>query len=891
MNIKKLPLLYIFFFIINNSFSQNLNYSTPYTFTTIASQILNGNGYQDGIGNIACFNQPSGIAIDNSGNLYIADTNNYVVRKISPSGIVSTIAGQVGVKGNKDGNGLSAQFGLIYGITIDSLNNIYVTDTSYNTVKKITYTNGNWVVSTIISTSSGLNNPTGIAADLYNNLYISDSGNNVIRKLDSSNNLSIYAGNIGVVGAANGNATNASFAYPTGLTLDQSGNLYVSDSSANMIRKITKAGIVSTVAGSYGAPGQVDGLLTSGLVSLSHPNAIICDATGNLIFSDGNNGSVLRMISSQGVTSTLGGTNSPGGSDGVGQSASFSNINGLTLDNNGSLYIVNAGTATIRKGTPPLINTAPTITNTTSDTLAAIGGTYTLTANANGSSPFNFVWYFNGTPLSNTTPSNTANSSTITITNFSSNQAGQYYVIASNNYGYSKSPIINLDLPIVLLNSPQSISTTSGNSITFSAQASGTTPSYQWYFNNNAINGANSSTYTIQNTNASNIGTYYVVISNPINSIKSNSVSLSFINPVILTQPVSTTGAIGSNVSLSVNTTGNSNIYQWYYNGNAINGANSSVLNLTNLSTGNLGTYYAIVSNTYGSATTNSVTVSLPSSASRLVNLSVLSTVGQGSQMLTLGFVNSGNGTNIAEPLLIRAIGPTLTNFSVTNTLSDPSLTIYQGSNIVGSNDNWGSSNTNITSVNNADIATGAFNLPNINSLDAAIVQNLASTSGGYTVQISGNNGTTGIALAEIYDYTQNYSSDSPRLINLSCLQKIDPSGTLTAGFVIKGSSPLKVLIRASGPALSTFGVTGYLPDPQINVFDSSTTIVGSNAGWAGNNTITSAALAVGAFTYTNQTSLDSAVVLSLPPGSYTAEAKSSSGLPGKVLIEVYEVP
>ncbi len=257
--------------------------------------------------------------------------------------------------------------------------------------------------------------------------------------------------------------------------------------------------------------------------------------------------------------------------------------------------------------------------------------------------------------------------------------------------------------------------------------------------------------------------------------------------------------------------------------------------------------------------------------------------------MLTLGFVNGGAGTTGTEPLLIRASGPALTAFGLNNVLADPTLKVLQGSNVVASNDNWGSTAANINAVNVADAATGAFALTPTTSLDAAVVQALPSVSGGYTVQVLGNGTGVGNALAEVYDNTANYTVTSPRLINLSCLQQVPVKGLLSAGFAISGATAKTVLIRASGPTLASFGVLGTMTDPQLNVF-SGTTVIASNAGWGGDVSITAANSATGAFQFASASSKDSAVVMTLAPGSYTVQATSVSETAGVTMIEVYEV-
>jgi len=362
-------------------------------------------------------------------------------------------------------------------------------------------------------------------------------------------------------------------------------------------------------------------------------------------------------------------------------------------------------------------------------------------------------------------------------------------------------------------------------------------------------------------------------------------------SPTITSQPVSQTITAGSSVVFTtaiISSAGAS--YQWNFNGTAIAGATSSTYLIQAAGSSKAGNYTCTITNAAGSTTTSLASLSVITSQNpgRLVNLSVLTMDGPGSQLLTIGFVSGGAATLGSEQLLIRATGPALTNFSVANVLADPMLTLYQGSNVIASNDNWGSTATNIAAVNAADAATGAFTLPSSTSLDAALVQTLPS--GGYTIQVAGKGAQVGNALAEVYDNTLSYTASSPRLVNLSCMQQVAANGLLTAGFAISGTTSKTVLIRASGPTLTTFGVQNVMPDPQINVFNSNTTVIASNAGWAGDTSITTAQTAVGAFAFTSTTSKDSAVLITLAPGSYSAQATSASGAAGTTLIEVYEV-
>ena len=279
----------------------------------------------------------------------------------------------------------------------------------------------------------------------------------------------------------------------------------------------------------------------------------------------------------------------------------------------------------------------------------------------------------------------------------------------------------------------------------------------------------------------------------------------------------------------------------------------------------------------------------------RLINLSVLSPTGPGSQLLTVGFVIGGSSPTGTQDLLLRGAGPSLASFNVGTPLADPTLTLFRGQTAAGSNDDWGSTNSNQTSITSALAASGAFPFASASSKDAASVQTLSREVGSYTMQVAGKGTATGTVLAEIYDLTSNaaFSPTGPRLINVSCLQQVPANDVLTAGFVIGGTTPLQVLIRVSGPSLAgaPFNVPGTLADPRLTVFNAQRIAIASNAGWEGSTAITAANAATGAFAFTGPNSKDSAVVLTLNPGLYTVQASSVTAKAGVVLIEVYGMP
>jgi len=262
-----------------------------------------------------------------------------------------------------------------------------------------------------------------------------------------------------------------------------------------------------------------------------------------------------------------------------------------------------------------------------------------------------------------------------------------------------------------------------------------------------------------------------------------------------------------------------------------------------------------------------------------------------GSGALMAGFVVGGAGTNGTEPVLIRGVGPTLASFGVAGALPDPLLSLWAAGSATAMSTDQGYANN--AQVNSVGGAVFAFPL-NAGSLDSALyVSNLSP--GPYTAQVTGASGDSGVALAEVYDATASgsYTTSSPRLVNISGRAQVGTgANVLIAGFVIGGTTNKTVLIRAAGPALVGFGLGGVLASPYLQLFSSasSTTPQWTNTGWNNDPAIAAAAASVGAFAF-GTGSLDSAVLVTLPPGAYSAEVSGVNSGTGLALVEVYEVP
>ena len=315
----------------------------------------------DGTGAGASFNFPEGVAVDTAGNVYVADSSNSLIRKITPAGVVTTLAGTAGTIGYADGPAATAKFWSPSGVAVDAAGNVYVADTNNNRIRKITPAG---VVSTLAGSStgaSGFTNGTGSAASFYypkdlvldtaGNLYVADSGNNAIRKVTQGGVVSTVAGGgIGVVGSTNGATASATFNAPRGVAVDAAGNVYVADTGNHLIRKIA-AGQVTTFAGStlsgfFG--GFANGTGTASM--FDSPMDVAVDGAGNVYVSDANN-HLIRFITPNGVVTTLAGTTKTSGfQDGPALSATFGALRGVAIDSAGNVYVSDANM--IRKVTP-----------------------------------------------------------------------------------------------------------------------------------------------------------------------------------------------------------------------------------------------------------------------------------------------------------------------------------------------------------------------------------------------------------------------------------------------------------------------------------------------------------------------------------------------------------
>ena len=372
-------------------------------------------GLADGPAAQGRFHQPFGVAVDGASNLYVADYYNNCIREVTAAGTVTTLAGSVnGDIGSADGTNNNAAFYYPSGLCVDAATNIYVADSYNSTVRKITpdAAHSNWVTTTIAGQVENFNYadgigsnalfyvPSAVAVDSATNLYVADTYNDAIRMIIPNGTVSTYAGNPNVnAGYMDATGTNALFNTPNGIAVDINSNVYVADSGNNAIRQIAPGGVVTT-------------LTNGGLFNF--PEGVAVDGVGNVYVANTGANTILGINAGGKVTTTIAGTAGlVGSADGLGSAAQFDTPVGLAVDASGNVYVADVLNNTIRKGTPYTAQTA-VLTLTTSPSgfplevngtsysstpqvfAFAAGSTNTVTATTN--SGYTFInWTLGGT--------------------------------------------------------------------------------------------------------------------------------------------------------------------------------------------------------------------------------------------------------------------------------------------------------------------------------------------------------------------------------------------------------------------------------------------------------------------------------------------------------------
>lgn len=964
-----------------------------------------------------------GMTFDAAGNLYFTDQKN-TVRRLSTTGVVSTLAGSPGLPGSDDGIGSAARFGFPIGIAMDAANNLYVADNRYSVIKKITpagavttFAGQADTPGTADGTGSAARfmSPTGLAIDAAGNLYVSEAF--AVRKVTPGGVVTTLAMS-SFRKPENPGASDVPFAYLWDIALDASGNVYVTDSIRHIVCKITPSGVTTVLAGQPGQRGHVDG--DRATARFMSPSGIAVDASGDVLVTD-NAGHTLRRISPAGVVTTVAGQIEQRGLvDGVGGSVRLLDPTRLARNPAGAIHIADAYGTRLRRGmlssapSAPLLHAVPAVGDLAYQAVGA-RARVTYTAAASGSAPIALQWFKNDIPIPGATQG------TYTIPSASADDEGTYRVTGTNAVGAVTSLPVRLqvftpalgplatrhaqpggsflwgiassgsqlvtvgtegtilsssdgrtwtrrdsgttdwlvgvtygagkfvavgDRGIVLLSTDgtswtraaSSATTQRLNNVTFArntfvAVGEGgviltspdaetwtprTSPTTGWLrglaYNGDAadrglfvttgqggtmissVDGTAWNVYPLQTTNDVEalvpISSYSNFVGIGQDGVVLNVVTSTYY-PKFGGPPYKMMGAHLTSTHqpgrLRGLAAGANALFATGENGLILGGQSTSGpwSVIPSGTTANLvgGVFHGNSLFVIGEGET--ILQSEPLHQSRLINLSTRANVGTDASVMISGFVIKGDAP---KRVLLRAAGPALAGLGLNGTLAQPVLTLFDGANQpLGSNAGW-----NLAS-NAAEIAetaprVGAFPF-NHGSADAALLVTLPP--GSYTAQVSGMGGGAGLSLVEAYD-AELLASEGSRAINISTRGQVAPGANrLIAGFVINGAASRRVLIRAVGPSLAPFNLTGTLAEPQLELYNAWGGRMFAAGAWstqANADELRGAAVLAGAFALQEE-SKDAAMIVTLAPGSYTVQVSGANDSTGLALVEVYDLP
>ncbi|MBK8726817.1 MAG: immunoglobulin domain-containing protein [Holophagaceae bacterium] len=527
------------------------------------------------------FSSPMGLVLAPSGITYVADKGNHTIRAITPNGSSSVLAGQVGVAGSDDGTGGDAQFASPTGLFLEASGNLLVADSGNHRIRRVTPAG---VVTTVAGTIQGaangggltlakFNSPWSVVADGSGNIYVADKDNHAIRKIAANGSVTTLAGSLGVSGAVNGTGSAARFNQPTGIWISANGGtLYVTDRMNHAIRWVLPSdGRVTTVWGALGISGSTNSNGT--FARFNQPTAIIGNATYLWIAEAGNH-MTRRIDQSNGyVGPGAGAAQVSGTADGAYSAARLNQPQGLAWDGAGALIIADTANHTLRRqsvqdapnypvstwlGTPGTAGstnctfTAPSISAQPQSltVLAGTGASFSVTAA--GSPAPSFQWRKNGSNLAGAT------ASTLALPAAQPSDAGGYDVVVTNTAGTVTSTAATLTVQFapVITGQPAGLTLNGGGGGSFSVTASAVpAPTYQWRKAGVPLAGAIGSSYGISNAQLTQAGSYDVVVSNPVGSATSNA-ALLVVNLAVSASPATANLLVGNAQQFSATVAG-----------------------------------------------------------------------------------------------------------------------------------------------------------------------------------------------------------------------------------------------------------------------------------------------------------------------------------------------
>ncbi len=386
---------------------------------------------------------PVAITADGAGNLFVSDTTLHTIQKIDPSLSVWSLAGASAQTGTADGQGAAARFNQPGGLCATAGGDLLVSDTANGTLRRVTIEGVVSTVAGSSTNRGGTDGPgnqarfsapTGVARNSAGVYYVADASNHTIRSIAPDGTVGTLAGTAGVSGASDGLGAAARFSYPTGVAVASDGTLYVTDTNNNLIRRISSGGVVTTVAGVPAIAGHQDGTGTAAL--FNQPTGMGIDSAGNLYVVDTGN-SVIRKISPAGAVMTLAGLATVGGQkDGSGPEAWFNQPKALVVTSNGTVFVADTGNSTIRRISPEgavttleLRTGAPWIVTQPANQTVVAGGSVMLVVTASGGGTLTYQWYKDGASILGATAPSFA------LTSARTADAGSYTVIVRNDAG------------------------------------------------------------------------------------------------------------------------------------------------------------------------------------------------------------------------------------------------------------------------------------------------------------------------------------------------------------------------------------------------------------------------------------------------------------------------
>jgi hypothetical protein len=817
-------------------------------------------GDSDGAALGARFNGPTGVAVDSLGYLYVSDASNNVIRKVTPNGAVSTLAGPAHSFGTDDGPFPGNRFNTPTGVTADADGNLYVADSVNNTIREVGPDGSTITIAGLpgfggssdgVGSNARFSQPTGLTADSVGNLYVADFQNSTIRKMtyDSDANewtVTTLAGSARNPGYANGPGTNALFNGPIAVAVDGAGNIFVSDYSNQVVRVITSSGQVSNYAGSPGHAGFGDGANAF----FNYPVGLAVDSFNNVVVADSQN-QLIRRIAPGGSVSTLAGAYfTPGSADGNGGAARFNLPQGVTVDASGNIFVADTGNNTIREIIPgggvvtvaaaagwmgsfdgvgagaqfnrPLglvaapsgdLFVADAANNTIRRATAFYGQSIVLTPALSraapagapvtfapvvaGAAPLSYQWLLEGDPVTDAT--NLA----LTFPDAEFSDEGDYQLSVSNSFGTVTSPTATLTVGLTpqIFANPGALVALSNSSPTLAVTAYGAPPlSYQWSFNTVALADATNAALTLTNIQPSQQGTYQVVVSNPFGSATSlwSEVTLAA-PPQILAGPSSQAGQCGGTLVLTAQGSGTPPLsYQWLLGGNAIAGATLPAFTASNLLDGQTQFFAVIVSNAYGAAT------------SAVAAIAVSDTAGPVITVLGAAVTNILVGTPYLDPGatandLCAGPEPVATNGAVNTNVPGAYVISYRAS------DGNGNAATNTRLVNVAPAAAVIVTQPASHTNYPGATQTL-------TVAVTGTTPMTfqWFKNAAKLSNGGHVAGATNQTLTLSLLSAADAGSYFVTVSNVAGGAVSSNAIISVGPAAAPVALTGFNADVVV---------------------------------------------------------------------------